>query len=205
MGAEWFFAGHDEWAEQERAVFQYVDGRVLDVGAGAGRHSIEAQRRGLEAVAIDISPGAVEVCRRRGVEDGRLLPVTEVDQSLGAFDTVLLMCGNFGLAGSGEETIALLERLHSLTSPEGRIVFDTVNPYLDPDDADLAYYERNRERGRMPGQVTIRIRYAGLATPWYDLLCVDPLELEALVDGTGWRLARVREDGADLYAVLEKD
>jgi hypothetical protein len=115
------------------------------------------------------------------------------------------MCGNFGLAGSGEETIALLERLHSLTSPEGRIVFDTVNPYLDPDDADLAYYERNRERGRMPGQVTIRIRYAGLATPWYDLLCVDPLELEALVDGTGWRLARVREDGADLYAVLEKD
>ena len=57
MGAEWFFADHDEWAEQERAAFQYVDGRVLDVGAGAGRHSIEAQRRGLEAVAIDISPG----------------------------------------------------------------------------------------------------------------------------------------------------
>jgi hypothetical protein len=56
----------------------------------------------------------------------------------------------------------------------------------------------------MPGQVTIRIRYDGLATPWYDLLCVDFAELDALVDGTGWGCAVLREDGADVYAVLEK-
>lgn len=118
--------------------------------------------------------------------------------------TVLLMCGNFGLAGSGGATVALLEKLHSLTSPEARILLDTVNPYVDADETDLAYYERNRGRGRMPGQVTIRIRHGSLATPWYDLLCVDPDELAALVDGTGWSLAMLREDGADLYAVLEK-
>jgi hypothetical protein len=155
-------------------------------------------------VAIDISPGAVGVCRLRGVEDVRLLCLEEIDESLGVFDTVLLMCGNFGLAGSGEETIALLEKLHARTSPEGRIVLDTVSPYVDADAADLAYYDRNRGRGRMPGQVTIRIRYDGLATPWYDLLCVDLAELEALVDGTGWGSVMLHEDDADLYAVLEK-
>jgi SAM-dependent methyltransferase len=205
MGAAWFFAAHDDWAEAERAVFEHVEGRVLDVGAGAGRHSLEAQRRQLESVAIDISPGAAEVCRRRGVEDARLLPLAGIDESMGAFDTVLLLCGNFGLAGGAEKTIAFLERLQSVTSVGARIVLDTVDPYFENDEADLAYLERNRERGRMPGQVTIRIRYEKLATPWYDLLCVSTGELETLVEGTGWHPIMLREDGADVYAVLEKD
>jgi SAM-dependent methyltransferase len=205
MGAEWFFADHDDWAGIERDAFEHVDGRVLDIGAGAGRHSLVVQRRQLESVAIDISPGAVEVCRCRGVRDAQLLPLAEIDESLGAFDTVLLLCGNFGLAGGREETIALLEKLHSLTSPGAKIVLDTVDPYVDNDGADLVYLERNRERGRMPGQVTIRIRYDGLTTPWYDLLCVDLLEFVALIEGTGWHLIFLGEDGADVYAVLEKD
>ena len=52
-----------------------------------------------------------------------------------------------------------------MTSPSGRIVLDSVDPYVDADDADLAYEERNRARGRLPGQVTIRIRYGERATP----------------------------------------
>ena len=172
---------------------------------GAGRHSLEAQRRGLDAVAIDISPGAVEVCRRRGVRDARLLPLDEVGERLGDFDTLLLLCGNLGLAGGAEETSALLEKLHRLTAPDARIVFDSVDPHVDNDEADLAYLARNRERGRMPGQMTIRIRYGGLATPWYDLLCLAPGELEELAAPTGWRLAW-RRDGCppDWYGVLEK-
>ena len=205
MGAEWFFADHDDWAEPERSAFEYVQGRVLDIGAGAGRHSLVVQRRQLEPVAIDISPGAVDVCRRRGVRDARLLPLAEIDDSLGTFDTVLLLCGNFGLGGCEAETIALLEKLHALTNPGARIVLDTVDPYVDLDDADVAYLDRNRVRGRMPGQVRIRIQYAGLATPWFDLLCVSLLELEALIEGTGWHSVWLREDGADVYAVLKKD
>ena len=112
-GPEWFFAEPEQWPEAERAVFAHVRGRVLDVGAGAGRHSLEAQRRGLEVVAIDVSPGAVEVCRRRGVRDVRLLPLAGVDEALGIFDTVLMMCGNFGLVGSAAEAATILGRLHA--------------------------------------------------------------------------------------------
>ena len=206
MGAEWFFAEHDEWAEAERAAFGLVRGRVLDIGAGAGRHSLEAQRRGLEAVAVDNSPGAVETCRRRGVRDARLVPLEEIDDTLGAFDTVLLLCGNFGLAGGRDDTLTLLHRLHRLTAPEGRIVLDTVNPHVENDAKDLAYLERNLERGRMPGQVTIRIRYGELVTPWFELLCVSPSELQDLLVGTGWRMgwAREADEPPDWYAVLEK-
>jgi hypothetical protein len=134
-----------------------------------------------------------------------VLPLDEVDERLGAFDTVLLLCGNVGLAGGADETVALLEKLHRVTAPDARIVFDSVDPQAGSDEGDLAYLERNRARGRMPGEVTIRIGYGGLVTPWYDLLCVSPRELEELAAPTGWRLAWHREaEPPDWYGVLEK-
>jgi SAM-dependent methyltransferase len=191
--------------QAERAVFRFVEGRVLDVGAGAGRHSLDAQARGLEVVAIDVSPGAVEVCRRRGVRDVRLLPLAAVDERLGRFDTVLMMCGNFGLVGTADEAAPILRRLHGITAPTGRIVLDSVYPYVDADAAELAYEAQNRVRGLMPGQVRIRLRYGERVNPWFDLLNLSPAELGALVEASGWRVAKVVEgDLPDYYAVLEK-
>ena len=205
MAASSFLTPCDAWHPAERQVFDRVGGRVLDVGCGAGRHSLEAQSRGLDVLAIDISPGAVEVSRRRGVHDVRLLPIAEVDQRLGTFDSVLMMCGNFGLAGSAGETERWLQTLHGMTPPSGRIVLDTVDPYQDADAEYLAYIERNRARSAMPGQVTIRIRYGERVTPWFDLLLVSPPELDELAGRAGWRAAEVVPgDQPDFYAVLEK-
>jgi methylase of polypeptide subunit release factors len=69
-----YFAPFEEWSDPEKAAMTLVHGRVLDVGAGAGRVALHVQSRGQECIAIDNSPGAVEVCRTRGVEDARLLP-----------------------------------------------------------------------------------------------------------------------------------
>jgi hypothetical protein len=139
------------------------------------------------------------------VHDARLLSLEEIDERLGIFDTALLMCGNLGLAGNASETSALLRRLHDVTSPEGRVVFDTVDPHLDNDEGDLAYLDRNRVTGRMPGEITIRIRYGELVTPWFELLLLSAPELEDLLAGTGWRLAWRRDaDPPDWYGVLEK-
>jgi SAM-dependent methyltransferase len=205
MAASHFLTPCDEWNPAERQVFDLVRGRVLDVGCGAGRHSIEAQSRGLDVVAIDISPGAVEVSRRRGVRDVRLLPIAEMDERIGTFDSVLMMCGNVGLAGSAGATERWLRTMHGMTTPPARIVLDTVDPYQDADAADLVYIDRNRARGAMPGQVTIRIRYGERVTPWSDLLLVSPSELDALAARAGWRVAEVVPgDPPDFDAVLEK-
>jgi SAM-dependent methyltransferase len=203
--AEPFFQPIDRWPVPEREVFGYARGRVLDVGCGAGRHSLAAQDLGLAVVAIDISPGAVEVSSRRGVRDVRLLPLAEVDERLGTFDTVLMMCGNFGLAGDARECLRILRTLHKVTAPAGRIILDSEDPYVDNDAADSAYLERNRSAGRMPGQVTIRLRHQERVTPWFDLLIVSPSELAVLAEQAGWRVAHVRSgDPPDYYAVLEK-
>src|SRR5690242_11406997 len=66
-----YFAPFRRWPAHQRNAVRSMRGRVLDVGAGAGRVSLELQQRGHDVVAIDVSPGAVEVCRRRGVRDAR--------------------------------------------------------------------------------------------------------------------------------------
>ena len=205
LAAGEMFKAYAQWAPPERAVFDAIAGRVLDVGCGSGRHSLEAQQRGHEVVAIDISPGAIAVSRARGIRDARLLALADVGAELGVFDTVLMLCGSVGLAGSADETERTLRRLHAITTPHARIVLDTVDPYAPDDDpAWPAYVARNRARGALPGQVTIRIRYGERVTPWFDLLLVAPHELGEIAERSGWRVATLVTDEANVYAVLEK-
>jgi hypothetical protein len=95
-----YFAPVTQWPAVERRALRWVRGRVLDAGLGAGRVALELQRRGRSVVGIDISPGAVEVARERGVRDVRLLAFEEVDDSIGQFDTIVMLGNNFGLFGS---------------------------------------------------------------------------------------------------------
>jgi SAM-dependent methyltransferase len=83
-GATAYFAPYPRWPRPEREAMRFVRGRVLDVGAGAGRCALHLQGRGHEVVAIDVSPLAVRTCRLRGVRDARVVPITAVSHRLGA-------------------------------------------------------------------------------------------------------------------------
>ena len=184
---------------------RFVRGRVLDVGAGAGRVALHLQQRGLDVVAIDVSPLAVEVCSRRGVRDARICAFDDVGAELGLFDTVVMFGNNFGLFGSAAKAGRMLRRLHRVTSARGRIVAESADVYATQMPEHRDYHERNRRRGRMAGQLRIRIRHRCYATPWFDYLIVSPDEMRSLVEGTGWRVARTIDGDGRLYAaVLEK-
>jgi SAM-dependent methyltransferase len=204
-GPESYFAPFRRWPVHQRRALRFVRGRVLDVGAGAGRVALELQDRGHEVVAMDISPGAVEVCRRRGVRDVRVMRFEDVDASLGRIDTVLMFGNNFGLFGSRSKAGRMLRRLDRLTAPAARIVAEIRDTYSTDDPVHLGYHERNRRRGRMPGQLRIRVRHRLSATPWFDYLIVSPDELRELLAGSGWQVAKLIEGEAGMYAVvLEK-
>ena len=205
-GAPAYFAPYRRWLPFQRRALRFVRGRVLDVGCGAGRVALRLQERGHDVVAIDVSPGAVDVCRQRGVRDVRVLAFEHVDKSLGELDSVVLFGNNFGLFGDEAKARRLLRRLHGLTSSRARIVAESNDPYRTDDPDHLAYQELNRSRGRMPGQVRIRVRYRRHATPWFDYLLVSPDEMRTLADGTGWHVGRVVADAGSLYVgVLEKN
>ena len=132
---------------------------------GAGRVALELQARGCDVVGIDISSGAVEVARSRGVNDARHLAFEDVDGSLGRFDTLVMFGNNFGLFGSRAKARRLLRRLRPFV---GRIVATSNDPYATDDPAHLGYQERNRARGRMSGQLRLRVRYRDLVGPWFE-------------------------------------
>jgi SAM-dependent methyltransferase len=204
FGPAAYFAPFRRWPAHQRRAMRFVRGRVLDVGCGAGRVCLHLQEGGFDVVGIDVSPGAIEVSRRRGVRDARLLSLDDVEESLGVFDTIVMLGNNFGLFASATKANRLLRRFHRLTSARGRIVAETRDVYASDDPGHLAYQKRNRERGRMSGQIRIRVRYRDLATPWFDYLMVSPDELAALAEPAGWRIARVLDSDDTYVAVLEK-
>ena len=199
----WYFSENRKWHSAERRALRYLSGRILDVGCGAGRVALHAQERGHDVVAIDVSPLAIDVCRRRGVRDARVLPFTRIDSSLGRFDTVVMFGNNFGLFASPQRARWMLRRLKGLTNAGARILAVSYDPYTTASSRELSYHERNRKRGRMAGQWRIRVRYETYATPWADYLMVSLAEMEELVVGTGWHVQRAFQDESFYAAVLE--
>ncbi len=206
LGLTYYFAEYRDWPAVERRAMRYVRGCVLDVGCGAGRCCLYLERKGHEVLGVDVSPLVAKVCRLRGVKKVTVAPITRIDSSLGTFDTVLMMGNNFGLFGTPRRAAWLLRRWLKMTSPAGRIVTQSLDPYRTDDPAHLAYHRRNRKRGRLAGQVRIRLRYRQYASPWFDCLFVSPKEMQRIVRGTGWAISRFVDDGGPQYvAVLEKE
>ena len=200
-----YFSPFRKWPKAERKAMRLARGRVLDVGCGAGRVALYLQERGHDVVGIDLSPLAVEVARRRGVKDVRELSVTRVSRRLGRFDTIVMYGNNFGLMGGRRRAPWLLRRLRSITNEGARILAESVDPYKTDKPEHLAFHRRNRRRGRLAGQLRIRIRHGRHATPWFDYLLASPEEMAKLAKGTGWELAEVIDEGEHLYVgVLER-
>jgi SAM-dependent methyltransferase len=199
-----YFAPYRRWPTVEKKAMRFARGRVLDVGCGAARVSLHLQERGHEVVAIDESPLAIEVAKRRGVAQAEVRSLADLDASLGIFDTILVLRNNFGLVGEERAGLRLLRRLTTLTSDQGRIITDSVDPDRHENPAFRTY--RLGEKGEIKSSAQrYRVRWQQYATPWFRYLMLAPAEMERLVAGTGWRVARIIDDGSPRYgAVLEK-
>jgi SAM-dependent methyltransferase len=204
-GPQAYFEPFRRWLPAERKAMRHVRGRVLDVGVGAGRVALYLQERSHEVVGIDNSPLAVEVARRRGVKDARVLAFRDIGPKLGVFDTVVMMCNNFGLFGSALGARRLLRRLARITSDDARIVAGSRDPYGTDNPDHLAYQENNRRQGRMSGQLRLRTRHGHYVSRWFDYLIVSREEMDALAKSGGWQVETLIEDEDDYYVgVLRK-
>lgn len=211
-----YFAEFGEWSDIEKRMPEFVHGHVLDVGCGAGRHTLHLQNMGFRVTAIDNSPMAIEVATTRGVKEAHCISVDDVainpNFTFGedaSFDSIVMMGHNIGLLHGAEEGKNLLKAFHKISTSGARIIGSTREPGLTKDRDHISYQQWNLERGRMRGQVRFRIRHRKLVGEWLDYLFLSPNELEELADSTGWKLENVirgnGEFGGESYlAVLLK-
>jgi SAM-dependent methyltransferase len=202
-----YFERYEEWDEHVQRAIERARGRVLDVGVGAGRHALHLQDQGHDVTGVDVSPGALAVARDRGVDDVRECDVAAVTNEFDpdTFETVLMLGNNFGLVGTADRTPAILDELATVTTDDATILAGSANPLATDDPHHREYHEFNRDRGRLPGALRIRVRYKTYATDWFDYLLAAPEEMAEVVADTDWTLADtvVGEEG-NYVGVLER-
>ena len=196
-GPKLYFSEYRNWTSIEKKAMKYVRGKVLDIGCGAGRHSLYLQGKGFDVTGVDNSPLAIKVSRLRGLKKSKVMSIEKIGEFRpNSFQSVIMMGNNFGLFGSHNRARILLKKLFRITAADAVIIAATRDPYLTKDPAHLAYHKLNKARGRMPGQLRIRVRYQRHVGSWFDYLLVSKDELKNILQNTGWEVKRFL-DGKD--------
>ncbi|MEU8296038.1 methyltransferase domain-containing protein [Micromonospora sp. NPDC048909] len=194
-----YLDGPADWQPYDHRAVERARGETLDIGVGAGRIALRLQELGVPVTGLDTSLGALKVCRYRGVH--RLVHGTVDDHVADGhrYDTFLLLGNNLGLFEGRERAPELLAALAALARPGAQIIAHGTDPYGTRDPVHTGYHELNRRRGRLGGQLRLRLRYRELATDWFDYLVCSPTEFAELVQGSAWRLTDVDDRDAPYY------
>ena len=207
-----WFSRYKDWLEIEKKSMKYVKGtRLLDIGCGTGRHALYLQKeKGFDVFGIDASPLAISICKLQGLKKTKVESITEFTFTHTkrvrkyTFNTILLLGNNFGLFESFRTARWLLQRFHKMTCNDASIIAQSMDPYKTNEQAYLMYHKLNRIKGRMPGQIRMRVRYKNYKSRWYDYLLVSKQEMENIVSGTGWKIERFLDstDAPGVYIAI---
>ena len=172
----YLFRSYAEMPALEQKALNDARGSVLDVGCGAGSHALYLQEKGLKVTAIDLSEGAVEVSKLRGVE--RVFQQNVLQLKNKKYDTILALMNGAGILESMEKASENLERIKTLLAPGGQFLVDS---------SDLQYmYDRGEDGGilvpadRYYGELDYLIRYKGVEGEPFPWLYIDEIRLEQL-------------------------
>lgn len=178
----YLFRTFDEMPKIEQKALQLARGKVLDVGAGAGSHSLYLQNKGLEVTALDSSKGCIEVCQAGGVESTICSPI--LDYSGERYDTLLLLMNGIGLAGQLKNLSGFFQHLASLLQPNGQILLDSSDIiYMFEQDEDGGYWIPND--GTYYGEVQFEMEYKGQKSEPFDWVYVDFDTLQNACESNG--------------------
>ncbi|MGB5553466.1 MAG: class I SAM-dependent methyltransferase [Flavobacteriaceae bacterium] len=134
----YLFRGFKDMPKIEQKALKTCKGTILDIGAGAGSHSLYLQQKKFEVTALDTSKGAIETCKKRGVVNTLNIDFYELKDK--KFDTILLLMNGLGLAGKLTNLDRFLNHLKSLLYPNGQILVDS---------SDIIYmYDEDEDGGR---------------------------------------------------------
>ncbi|WP_339337692.1 class I SAM-dependent methyltransferase [Croceitalea sp. MTPC9] len=135
----YLFRSYKNMPQLEQKALNLCKGSILDIGAGAGSHSLYLQEKGHQVCALDISLGAVETCKLRGVKN--TVHSNILDYSGIEFDTLLLLMNGIGIVEKLENLDSYLRYFKSILKPSGQFLLDSSDIiYMYDEDEDGGYW-----------------------------------------------------------------
>jgi SAM-dependent methyltransferase len=126
--------------------------KILDIGCGTGRHTIELTRRGYKVVGIDLSESQLKRAKEKAKEldlnidfqkhDARNLPFE------GEFDLAIMLCeGGFSLMETDEMNFEILKNATKALKDKGKFIFTTLNGLFPLFHSVKEFYESAAKEG----------------------------------------------------------
>lgn len=175
MPIPYLFRRFDEMPKIEQKALQLAKGKILDVGCAAGMHSLVLQNNGLDVKAIDISPGAIEVCKLQGIRNTEKIHLLDLRNE--KFDTILILMNGSGIFENLNKISIYLEHLKTLLSPSGQILIDSSDLIYMYDSEELDFLER---MGSYYGEIEFVMKYKNEETNPFDWLYLDEQTFEKI-------------------------
>lgn len=187
--------------ELDRIAVGRCAGRVLDIGAGAGSHSLAIQDRGLEVTSVDISAKAVEVMSQRGCRNAKIGDV--LDSYSEPFDTILVVL-NIGIVRNLDGLAKFLKHLDVLMIDNGRLITDSIDPRNSEDESYRRYTQSKIAKGCYLGERTLRFEYEDQTSDWFEWMHIDPETLSEYVHDAGYLMEHIGSDGKRYLVSITK-
>ena len=106
--------------------------RILDIGCGTGRHSIELAKRGYNLTSVDLSDSQLERAKQKASEEKVKIDFRKADARElnfnNEFDLVIMLCeGAFPLMETDEMNYRILQNAAAALKEKGKLIFTTLN------------------------------------------------------------------------------
>ena len=194
------FFRHATEFEIDRIALEHCRGKILDIGAGTGEHTLYLQNQGHDVIAMDISTDACEIMQVRGV-NGVLCENIWTWNTKVKFDTLLILGRSIGLVEDLEGFEKFLDLAKRILSPNGRILLNSLDVRCTNDRVNLDYQKRNIISGKYFGEIRMRFEYEGQISEYTDHLHIDPETLSRLARKNNWDVDFLYTDNDGNYLV----
>lgn len=190
-----YFRTFNQMPKLEQLALELCKGKILDIGAGAGAHTLELQQMGKEAYALEISPNACQVMRHRGIQ--HVICEDIFTHQNNGYDTLLLLMNGIGLSGSVKKLEKFLDLADKLLNEDGQIIFDSC-------DISYIYEDFEWPKNRYYGEVKCKYEYMTEFTEWFQWLYIDQETMRQVANDKGWACDILFEDDQDQYLATLK-
>jgi SAM-dependent methyltransferase len=181
---DYFFRKHNDMPRLERLALKYCTGKILDIGAGAGCHSLYLQKAGKDVTALERSSLCCEVMHSRGIK--KVLNNDIFAYNDERFDTLLLLMNGIGIAQNLNGLKALLEHLKKILESGGKILLDSSDLiYLYQEEDGSVLFDINS--AKYYGEIDYQIRYKNITGETFSWLFADNVILFEIAEMVGFK------------------